>query len=234
VRSSSLALGILFSLYVVWPARLIQAEGHAEISRPATGDNVAGVVTILGSASSAEFDHFELFFSYDPDPTDTWFPIGDPVSTQVSFGRLGLWDTTKITAGTYALRLTVTLTDGSVIQHVVRGIQVRGSTSERSSPRLATAAPSSGQGLVGPLAGVATATVQAPSLAETLVPAPKARGIPVTAVVLAGASVGVLGLVGLGAYVEIRRNLRARWGAIRSRRLHTGSKAEDRGEDGRP
>ncbi len=237
MRRFSLVLGIFFLVSGVgWPVHAAQVEGHAEISRPAVGDSVSGVVTILGSASSPSFDHFELSFGYDPNPTDTWFPIGDVVSTQVSFGRLGLWDTTRITDGTYALRLIVTLDDGSVLEDIVEGIEVRSSGPGRLAPVSGTPAASESTAIGGSIIGLATPTIGA---ARTIEPAPResetnGRAIDVPGVLLTGAGAGVLGLLGLAAYVEIRQNLRRRWGSIHSRRLHTGSKADDRQEGGRP
>jgi hypothetical protein len=203
----------------------IQAGGHAEISRPADGDSVADVVTVLGSASSPDFDHYQLFFGYDPNPTDTWFPIGDPVTTQVSFGRLGIWDTSRITGGTYALRLTVTLEDGSSLEDIVSGIVVRGAASERISPLSGTPASSAAPGIVGtlpPQTALETtpAEVQKPPASGA---SARGRGIAVGGVLLAGAGAGVMGLIGVGLYVQIRRNLRRRWGALRPRRPQTGS-----------
>src|SRR4030067_1507723 len=88
------------------PVSASQPEGHAEISRPTAGDSVSGVVTILGSASSPTFSEYELSFGYDPNPTDTWFPIGEPVAAQGRFGRLRLWGATEITDGKKSLPLT--------------------------------------------------------------------------------------------------------------------------------
>lgn len=231
----SFVMVMIFLSAFGWPLQAAQPGGHAEISRPAAGDTVSDVVTILGSASSPNFGHYELSFAYDPNPTDTWFPIGEPVSTQVSFGRLGLWDTSRITDGTYALRLTVTLKDGSVLEDIVSGIGVRSSASGRSSSVLATALPSVEPGIGGPSAGpaapnaeLAAATAAPGSRANT-----KGRGIAVGGVVLAGAGASVLGLLGLGAYVQLRRTMRQRWGTIRSRRLHSGSRAEGDREGGR-
>jgi hypothetical protein len=231
----TLILGIVLMSSVGRPLRAAQPAGHAEISRPAEGDSVADVVTILGSASSATFDRYELSFGYDPDPTDTWFPIGEPVSTQVSFGRLGLWDTSRITDGTYALRLTVTLEDGSVIEDVVSGIEVRNTSSGPLSSVSGTASASVVPGITGPIAGSGTPIAQpgATAVSPRTEPSARGRGIPVGGVVLAGAVAGVLSLLGLGAYVLIRRDMRQRWGAIRSRSLHTGSRADD-DRGGRP
>lgn len=230
----TLILGLVLISSVGRPFHAAQPAGHAEISRPADGDSVADVVTILGSASSSTFDHYQLSFGYDPDPTDTWFPIGEPVSTQVSFGRLGLWDTSRITDGSYALRLTVTLKDGSVIEDIVRGIQVGNTSTGQLSAVTGTASPSVAPGIAGPIAGPATPVAQP---GETAVeprtePSARGRGIPVGGIVLAGAGAGILGLLGLGAYVLIRRDLRQRWGGIRARSLHPGSRVEDDRRDG--
>jgi hypothetical protein len=218
------------------PVSAAQVEGHAEISRPAAGDTVSGVVTILGSASSPNFDHFELSFGYDPNPTDTWFSIGDVVSTQVSFGRLGLWDSTRISDGTYMLRLIVTLDDGSVIQDVVEGIDVRGFGSGRPAPGSGTPGTSETLPVGGSIIGATTPTAGAAQTAEPPSPISEAsgRGIDVPGVILAGAATVVVGLLGLAAYVEIRQSMRRRWSSIRTRRSLTGSRADDRQEDDRP
>lgn len=216
------------------PVQAAQVEGHAEISRPATGDTVSGVVTILGSASSPRFDHFELSFGYDPNPTDTWFPIGDAISTQVSFGRLGLWDTTRITDGAYSLRLIVTLDDGSLLEDVVEGIEVRSSGAGRLAPVSGTPRASESTVIAGSISAATPTLAAVGSLEEPQRQAPPdGRAIDVSGVTLAGAGAAVFSLLGLAVYVEIRRSLRRRWSSIQSRRLHTGSRAGDRQEGGR-
>lgn len=228
----SVVLAILVLSAVGRPVQAAQADGHADISRPGVGDTVSGVVTILGSASSSTFDRYELSFAYDPNPTDTWFPIGEPISTQVSFGRLGLWDTSGITDGIYALRLTVILEDGGVLPDVVGGIIVRNQASEEGPTGAGAPASTPVPESEAASPGRATAVIElaTTSAAPSSDLGPRGRGIDVTGVVLGGAGVSILGLFGVGAYVFLRRNLRHRWGAIRSRRIHTGANSEGRGE----
>src|SRR3990170_246542 len=147
------------------PVSASQPEGHAEISRPTAGDSVSGVVTILGSAASPTFSEYELSFGYDPNPTDTWFPIGEAVATQVSFGRLGLWDTSGITDGQYSLRLTVFLDDGGLVQDIVRGIAVRNTLRGEAPPAVGSPGPSpTDGGTQAPASGVSpSSSAVAPS-----------------------------------------------------------------------
>ncbi|OGO71050.1 MAG: hypothetical protein A2Z37_10760 [Chloroflexi bacterium RBG_19FT_COMBO_62_14] len=206
------------------PVSASQPEGHAEISRPTAGDSVSGVVTILGSASSPTFSEYELSFGYDPNPTDTWFPIGEPVAAQVSFGRLGLWDTTEITDGKYSLRLTVFLDDGGLVQDVVGAISVRNTLNGEAPPAAGSPGPSpTERAAQAPAAGLSTsssavtATTEAPPVARP----GRSRQIEVGQIILIGGMTSILTMFTLGAYVYVRSNLRQRWGAIRARRIHT-------------
>jgi hypothetical protein len=111
-----------------WPVRpaSAQAPGYAEITSPRPGETISGLVTVSGSAAHPSFASFDLSFSYDPNPTNTWFPIGDPQLTEVRDGRLGLWDTTGISDGLYDLRLRVHLTNGNELETIVRGLRIGG------------------------------------------------------------------------------------------------------------
>jgi len=231
----SVVLGIFVISAVGWPLHPAQADGHADISRPAAGASVSGVVTILGSASSSSFDHYELSFAFDPNPTDTWFPIGEPVSTQVSFGRLGLWDTSGITDGTYALRLTVVLEGGGVVEDVVGGIMVRSTVSAGSPAGSGTPASSVEPAIEAPISGLATALTEPAAATELSSPdrEPRGRGIDVAGVAIGGAVASALGLLVLGAYVLVRRSIRQRWGVVRSHKMYTGASAEERRESKR-
>ncbi len=102
-----------------------EVPGFAEISSPNADQAVSGVVTIAGTADHPAFQRFEVAFGYDPDDTETWFPIGEPISTPVIDGRLALWDTVSISDGNYRLRLQVWLEDGQVLEAVISGVRVR-------------------------------------------------------------------------------------------------------------
>lgn len=113
-----------------------QAPGFADITRPQDGEVLHGVVTIEGSAAHPAFVAYELSFAYDPNPTDTWFPIIDDFQTPVTDGRLGLWDTTSITDGDYQLRLLVILENDSHLEAYARGLRLRNMSPVETQPAL--------------------------------------------------------------------------------------------------
>lgn len=98
--------------------------GFAEIDSPLEGDALTGIVTIRGTADHPAFASYELAFSYDPNPTDTWFPITDEVRAPVQEDGLALWDTSGITPGRYQLRLTVHAQEGQPIEAFVGGLEL--------------------------------------------------------------------------------------------------------------
>jgi len=97
------------------------------IIEPLPGQVVQGVVTIKGSSALKSFTTAELTFAYENNPSNTWFII-QPQVTPVVNGPLAEWDTTTITDGVYALRLVVTLADGSQKAATVSGLRVNNYT----------------------------------------------------------------------------------------------------------
>ena len=97
---------------------------EVEIVEPAGGSAVQGTLSIVGSANPADFFFYELSFRYAGGPEQPWFVI-DESFTPVENGTLGEWDTFAITDGDYDLRLLVTLTDSSQVEHRVEGVRVR-------------------------------------------------------------------------------------------------------------
>ncbi len=110
------------------------AEPQIVISVPAPGQAVQGKFTIMGTSSVIGFQSAELSFSYAENPTDTWFLIFN-TEEAVSAGSLAEWDTTNMTDGEYALRLVVTLENGTQLSSIVPGLRVRNYTPiETSTP----------------------------------------------------------------------------------------------------
>ena len=109
-------------------ASAIEVPGFAEIVQPGEGQALQGIVTISGTATHPAFEAFELAFSLDPDPTDTWFPLSEAVETPVVDGRLAIWDTAPISDGNYRLRLQVQIEAGEPLIAIVRGLRVRNYT----------------------------------------------------------------------------------------------------------
>ncbi len=96
------------------------------IYSPANNNILAGIIQVVGSATSPFFLQYQLEFS--PDPGDLWgFIPGSASTIQVQNGLLGLWDTRQTSDGFYQLRLRVFLTDGSSIVYVIRGLRISNS-----------------------------------------------------------------------------------------------------------
>src|SRR5262245_26941208 len=137
-----------------------QETGLAVITAPLEGAILSGPVPITGSATHPEFRRYELAFGYSPNPTDTWFSIQDPVTTQIINDVLGNWDTSNLTDGLYSLRLRVYYSDRDFLETVVRNVRVQ------NAPPTATPAPTeTPAALPSPTAPLFTATATPPIIA---------------------------------------------------------------------
>ncbi len=94
------------------------------IQSPLPGDVLQGIINIVGISDLPGFVSGELSFAYDDNPTGVWFLVGD-LGQPVGGGTLTQWDTSSITDGNYALRLSVRLADGSNREVVISGLRVR-------------------------------------------------------------------------------------------------------------
>jgi hypothetical protein len=126
-RQAGLAALILIvgGTLAVWPATAAPlAQGPiAAITAPADGQELRGVVTITGSANHPEFNRYELAFGPDPNPNDAW-QVFNTTQLPVDNNVLGLWDTSTVADGTWALRLRVVRKDSNYDEVVVRGLRV--------------------------------------------------------------------------------------------------------------
>lgn len=112
------------------PARAQAPDGEpvAEITSPAEGQQLFGMVSISGSARHpGAFASYTLEYDDLSDPAEQWFPVQEQVTQQVDNGVLGAWNTNLIPDSTYQLRLRVTLTTGDVGEYVVRGLRIANS-----------------------------------------------------------------------------------------------------------
>lgn len=216
-------LGLLIGgLLGPWRAAQAQPAGAAVITEPLPGATVSGVVAILGTAADPQFQRYELAFSYDPDPTGTWFSLQDPVTVPMPAGLLSRWDTTNITDGLYVLRLRVYTSNRLYTETLVRGVRVQNSAPTSQPPLSPTATipgPPTGPDLI---AAQTPPTATAPLIA--LPPAPTARPTPdsaggfeqgrpaepgpstqaLRAAFNAGVQLTVIAFVLLGAYLALR------------------------------
>jgi hypothetical protein len=119
MRITIASLLIALALTFAYPTRAPGSDPVAAITAPARGQRVDGVVQILGSATHPAFDHYEVHFALDPNPTDTWFPIVLAGATPTDDAPLAQWDTDSISSGKYMLRLQVFGADGSLPAEVI-------------------------------------------------------------------------------------------------------------------
>jgi hypothetical protein len=95
--------------------------GQIELSFPAAGDEIKGVVELTGTVNIPNFG----FYKYEvaPSGSDTWATIAAGRVAVVD-GSLGRWDTTALTPGDYQLRLVVIDNQGISLTPCVVPVQV--------------------------------------------------------------------------------------------------------------
>jgi len=103
-----------------------QGQDIAQITSPTDGQNIAGLVTISGSADHPEFARWELAYGPDPNPNDGWQPFTEG-NQPVLNGTIGTWNTGVVADGGYMLRLRVIRKDSNYSEAFVRGLQVSNS-----------------------------------------------------------------------------------------------------------
>jgi len=97
----------------------------AVITSPVDGEQLFGLVNVLGSAGHAStFESYTLEYSNQATSTVTWLLVQPRVRQQVQNGVLGTWNTNVIPDGVYRLRLRVFLDDGYVGEYVVTNLRV--------------------------------------------------------------------------------------------------------------
>ena len=154
------AASVIAMLCMVAPA-LAQGVTLPVIISPSDGQVVQGQVSIRGTTDMPNFSSAELAFAYASDPTHTWFTI-QTASLPTTNDVLTIWDTTTITDGDYALRLRVTLLDGST-QEASTSVRVRNYTAlPTPSPAVTATQP--------PVIEIPTAMVILPSETPTVQP----------------------------------------------------------------
>jgi hypothetical protein len=202
----------------------LQVPGYVEITQPSEGQALGGVVTIQGTASHPSFQSYGVSFAYDPNPTDTWFPIGERITTPVNESRLAVWDTSGLSPGTYQLRLTVYLKDGRSLQATIHGLTV-GKTATLAAPAViatSTAVPLAAQAQPGIPAEDGKAVAATP-------PSPAATLLQVLRI---GAFSAIAALILLAIYAFLRPRMRVYLGSMQNRRLDPRRGSRRRG--GRP
>ena len=87
------------------------AQPIVQITSPAAGSTVYGVVPIAGTVLVPNFDHYVVQYGTGADPQG-WEWISGPHLAPVRNGQLTTWDTTGLEPGLYTLRVTAWDTEG--------------------------------------------------------------------------------------------------------------------------
>ena len=202
-RVALMALVTVFSLALLaWPAQAAPPaqDSQAAITSPVDGQEIAGTITVSGSASHPQFTRYELAFGPDPNPKDAWQVFSEN-SQPVANNILGSWNTTSVADGTYMLRLRGVRKDSNYSEAFVRGLAVRNQQPTK------TPTPSSATPTIEPNATQAPATevaapVGTPILVEqppTSVPVavlPKGTGNPSGGITTRGSTNSASPLIG--------------------------------------
>ncbi len=205
-----------------------QDQGVAVITAPLEGAVVSGLVPILGTATDPRFQRYELVFGYDPNPTNTWFSIGEPSNSQIVNDVLGRWDTTGLADGVYVLRLRVYWSDRDFFETFARRVRVQNATPTATRAPAVTDTPMPSPTVVAatPTRAAGTQPVIALPPISTPRPTPGPGGIVgssgsptlstrlnarmIAAAFLDGVRLTVIIFAFLGAYAGLRALLRSR------------------------
>lgn len=108
-------------------------EPVAVITSPKDGDQLKGVVQIMGTATHSRFDHYELAWAPQSAP-DNWQLIA-VVQNQIVNGSLGTWDTSSLPPGMYRLRLRVVRSTDRETDFIVNNLSInQGTPTPAASP----------------------------------------------------------------------------------------------------
>jgi hypothetical protein len=218
-------LALTLAVSLLWPTATQAQDGVAVVTSPLEGALLTGVVPITGSATHPQFQRYELAFGYSPNPTDTWFSLQAPTTSQVLNETLGRWDTTQITDGLYVLRLRVFYGENAYLETFVANVRVQNATptpaatspAEPTASPAATAAPAPTS--TAPVIQLPpTATPRATTVAGgTTGDAASAPGAPIRIsagligeAFIAGVRLTIIAFLLLAAYTSLRAALRFR------------------------
>ncbi len=109
------------------------AQVSSGISAPAAGSTVGGDVVVIGTATDANFQRYEVSYSAGPSGAATFAYLGGNTE-QVVDGPLAIWETSDLPSGTYTLRLRVIKTDGNYDEYFVENIIVDQSPTPTATP----------------------------------------------------------------------------------------------------
>lgn len=106
---------------------LLFQDPAVAITTPQPGETLRGQVEVQGRMDVPNFASAELAFTYASAASDSggsWFTI-QTFPQPIAGPAIATWDTTSVTDGDYALRLRVTLQDGTFQDALVTDLKIR-------------------------------------------------------------------------------------------------------------
>jgi hypothetical protein len=116
-----LVVGGQSSLYAAPPTQ--QEQNQCLITAPASGGQLRGQVSVVGSATHPDFTWYQVGYAPEPNPTGKWTFFYSS-ETAVSGGQLAVWDTRALPDGMYQLLLEVHRSDGNLDLCFARQLRV--------------------------------------------------------------------------------------------------------------
>ena len=164
MRSARLALISLVLFAMLVPATPAAAQDQvAVITSPKDGDQLTGVIQLLGTATHSRFAFYDLAWAPQSAP-ENWQMIAT-VQNRIVNGSLGTWDTAQLQPGVYRLRLRVVRDNDKTDEFIVNNLSInQGTPTPAASPTPPigpTIPPSPTQGAAG--ATPTVAIVQPPT-----------------------------------------------------------------------
>lgn len=112
---------LVIGLVVAWP--LLAQQLVVQVTSPTIGQEVRGLVPIIGSASVPDFQFYKVEFGVGANPGE-WAVIGSLHDQPVINGQLEVWNTAALPDGVYTLRLQGVKKDGNWEEFFVRNVVI--------------------------------------------------------------------------------------------------------------
>ncbi len=144
-------------------------QSQVQITAPAPGSTVNGVVTVIGTVMLPDFDQYTVQYGVGSDPQG-WGWVSGPHLSPVQNGRLTEWDTTHLSPGLYTLRVMAWDKEGRSFEGRVQ-VLVGAPTVVPTATSIPTATPAP---------TVAPTDTPLPTLTPTLEPSPTIVVTPVS------------------------------------------------------
>ena len=142
------------------------AQDTSGITSPAPGSAVTETVTILGTATDANFQSYVLHYK----PSEAFanaYAYFDDGNQPIVDGVLGVWDTSELAPGSYVLRLRVVRTDGNYDEYFVEDLQL-GAAAQTPPQEPTTVITATAE--TTPTAEITATTEVIPTVVPTVVP----------------------------------------------------------------